>query len=83
VTWADSVHVALLLRNQDHTVRAVISMVGGEDSLFPPVTGATSIAATISGPYLYARLEDGSVVQSKNSIWSVVAGDILAMHYPG
>jgi hypothetical protein len=83
VTWADSVHVAVLVRNADHSVRALISMIGGEDTPFPPVSGATSIAATISGPYLYAKLEDGTVVQSKNSIWSVVAGDILAMHYPG
>ncbi len=82
-TWADSVHLAVLVRNADHSVRAIISMVGGEDSLFPAVSGATSIAATISGPYLYARLADGTVVQSKNSIWSVVASNILAMHYPG
>jgi hypothetical protein len=83
VSWADSVHVAALVKNKDQSIRAVISMIGGEDTLFSPVSGATSIAATISGPYLYVRLADGTVVQSKNSIWSVVASDILAMHYPG
>ena len=83
VTWADSVHVAVLLRNADRSTKAVISMIGGEDSAYPPVTSAVSIAATVSGPYLYARLSDGSVVQSKNSIWSVVAGNVLALHYPG
>jgi len=83
VTWADSVHVAVLIRNANRSTKAVISMIGGEDSTFPPVSSAVSIAATISGPYLYARLSDGSVVQSKNSIWSVVAGNVLALHYPG
>lgn len=83
VTWADSVHVAVLLRKSDESFRAVISMVGGEDSLYPQVSGASSIVATISGPYLYARLKDGTVVQSKNSIWSVVASNVLALHYPG
>ena len=83
VTWADSVHLAVLVRNADHSTRAIISMIGGEDSLFPAVSGATSIAATISGPYLYARLADGTVVQSKNSIWSVIASNVIAMHYPG
>jgi len=82
VTWADSVRVAVLLRQLDK-IRAVISMVGGEDSLYPQVSGASSIVATISGPYLYARLADGTVVQSKNSIWSVVASNVLALHYPG
>jgi len=81
VTWADSSTVAMLMRINSKTVRAVKHTIGGESTTYSAIPEAVSITASNAAPAIYLVLANGTVFLSRNSIWNTVETNVKSLRY--
>ena len=83
VSWADAGHLAALVTDSSGSVRPTVMTIGGTTRVYTAVPGARQIVANLSGPYLFVLKDDGTLLQSRSSVWSEVQLSVRTMHFAG
>ena len=83
VSWADAGHMAALVTDSSGSVRPTVMTIGGTTRAYTAVPGARQIVANLSGPFLFVLKEDGTLLQSRSSVWSEVQLSVRTMHFAG
>lgn len=83
MSWADAGHIAALVTDSSGTVRPTVMTIGGTTRVYSAVPGARQIVANLNGPFLFVLKDDGTLLQSRSSVWSEVQLAVRTMHFAG
>ncbi|MCX8529552.1 MAG: LpqB family beta-propeller domain-containing protein [Rhodoluna sp.] len=79
VTWADSVTLALVTPSKPTGFIPCLVTIGGLLNASTAIESASSITVNGTGQ-IFILQPDGNVVESRGSIWTTIAQNILALH---
>jgi len=83
MSWADAGHIAALVTDSSGSVRPTVMTIGGTTKVYTAVPGARQIVANLNGPFLFVLKDDGTLLQSRSSVWNEVQLSVRAMHFAG
>jgi hypothetical protein len=83
MSWADAGHIAALVADSSGAVRPTVMTIGGTTRVYTAVPGARQIVANLNGPFLFVLKDDGTLLQSRSSVWSEVQLAVRTMHFAG
>jgi len=83
MSWADAGHIAALVTDASGSVRPTVMTIGGTTRVYSAVPGARQIVANLSGPFLFVLKDDGTLLQSRSSVWSEIQLSVRTMHFAG
>jgi hypothetical protein len=83
MSWADAGHIAALVTDSSGAVRPTVMTIGGTTRVYSAVPGARQIVANLNGPFLFVLKDDGTLLQSRSSVWSEVQLSVRTMHFAG
>jgi hypothetical protein len=83
MSWADAGHIAALVTDSSGSVRPTVMTIGGTTKVYTAVPGARQIVANLSGPFLFVLKDDGTLLQSRSSVWSEIQLSVRTMHFAG
>jgi hypothetical protein len=83
MSWADAGHIAALVIDSNGAVRPTVMTIGGTARMYTAVPGARQIVANLNGPFLFVLKDDGTLLQSRSSVWSEVQLAVRTMHFAG
>ncbi|MEN9957568.1 MAG: hypothetical protein RIR46_1176 [Actinomycetota bacterium] len=83
MSWADAGHIAALVTDASGSIRPTVMTIGGTTRVYTAVPGARQIVANLNGPFLFVLKDDGTLLQSRSSVWSEIQLSVRTMHFAG